>query len=205
MPLVKTIQIAPATQAGIWHITEPEEFFRQEVQVFRPIRHPHKRLQHFAARYLLKVLFPGFPVNQIQAAAGAKPYINGHLFHFSITHSRDYAAAIVSEQYRVGIDIEYMQPLISAVASKFLSETEQQFIDPRQSLLHQTICWTAKEAAYKWYGRGEVDFKKHILLRPFAVQQAGEAACEFRKDDTAALLRLHYEAGKEYCVAWVYS
>ena len=34
-----------------------------------------------------------------------------------------------------------------------------------------TLCWSGKEAVYKWYGLGGVDFKEHIRLRQF--DQAG--------------------------------
>jgi 4'-phosphopantetheinyl transferase EntD len=33
-------------------------------------------------------------------------------------------------------------------------------------LYHQlTLIWSCKEAVFKWYGLGEVDFKKHMLLQ----------------------------------------
>jgi 4'-phosphopantetheinyl transferase len=205
MPLVKTIQIDLVTQVGIWHIEEEEDFFKQTVIISREIHNPHKRLQYFAARYLLKVMAPDFPVNEIKSAPGRKPFIESNVFHFSIAHSGEYAAAIISKRYRVGIDIEYVQPNIGKVAHKFLNTVEQSFISHSQPLLQQTVCWAAKEAVYKWHGEGGVDFKHHIHLQHFQVQPAGYLECHFVKDGHNSLLEIHYEIANEFCVAWVYS
>jgi phosphopantetheinyl transferase len=35
-----------------------------------------------------------------------------------------------------------------------------------------TLCWSAKEAMYKWYGNGAVDFKKHMQLTGIAGEEA---------------------------------
>ena len=91
---------------GIWKIEETEEFFKGNVPQHRDVTHPHKRLQHLAGRFLLQFLFPDFPYELIQIADTRKPFLPDEQYHFSISHCGDYAAAIVSKDKRVGIDIE---------------------------------------------------------------------------------------------------
>ncbi|MEZ2440662.1 4'-phosphopantetheinyl transferase superfamily protein [Chitinophaga sp. RCC_12] len=204
MPLIRTIQIDPETKLGVWKITETENFFQEKVSISRAIHHPHKRLQHFAGRYLLVTLFPEFPIQEIMVTHTRKPVLAGDSHHFSISHCGDYAAAIVSTKAAVGIDIEEVKPKIELVSHKFLSPSERAFIDPQQELSHKTICWSAKEAMFKWYGRGSVDFKENMKLHPFIFQQAGFITADFNKQDTNTRLYLQYIMENDLCLAWTH-
>lgn len=165
------------TKLGIWRIEEPESFFLERVPLKRDVSHPFKRLQHLAGRYLLAYLFPDFPVEEIRIADTWQPFLAGDRYHFSISHCGNYAAAIVSSNSRVGVDIELITPRIERVAHKFLDEEEIHFFnDDYAQFLEQwglrgrvfqeflTLIWNAKEAIFKWYGRGELDFRKHMKL-----------------------------------------
>ena len=177
MPLFYQHNINQGTKLGIWHIEEPESFFLEKVPLKRDVSHPFKRLQHLAGRYLLSFLFPDFPVEEIRIADTRQPFLESEKYHFSISHCGHYAAAIVSRNRRVGVDIELITPRIEMVAPKFLSAEESQFFNEDYILFleqwglrgrfHQeflTLIWSSKEAIFKWYGRGELDFKKHMQL-----------------------------------------
>ena len=169
--------INQTTKLGIWDIEEGEDFFLAEVPLQQSITHPHKRLQHLAGRYLLKYLFPDFPYDEILIADTRKPYLPGEQYHFSISHCADYAAAIVSSTHRVGIDIEIPSPKVERISHKFIHENEKQWLDgflpePQTSNVElQTILWSAKEAIFKWYSLGGVDFKEHMQLSNFIQKQ----------------------------------
>jgi 4'-phosphopantetheinyl transferase len=203
MPLIRTIQVDTHTKLGVWQIGESESFFLNRVQIESEIHHPHKRLQHLAGRYLLTELFADFPVSQIQVAPSRKPFLPGNPYYFSISHCGDYAAVIASAHRPVGIDIEAVQDKIGKVASKFLNATEATMLDPTHTLAHQTICWSAKEAIFKWYGLGQLDFRKHMQLHPFPYQPTGMIRCDFLKEDTAASLNLMYIIDQNLCLVWV--
>ena len=167
MPIFFQQQINETTRLGIWKIEESEDFFKGNVPPQRDVTHPHKRLQHLAGRFLLQFLFPGFPYELIQIADTRKPYLPGEQYQFSISHCGDYAAAIVSNTNRVGIDIEIPVAKIARIRDKFLSPEEinhfhLQQMEPDIPLL--TRLWSSKEAVFKWYGDGGVDFREHILL-----------------------------------------
>ena len=125
MPLIYEQQIDSSTKIGVWHITEEENFFLEHVPLQRSITHPHKRLQHLAGRYLLRELFPEFPLSLIIIADTRKPFLEDDAFHFSISHCGNYAAAIVSTQSRVGVDIEIPHSKIEKMSSLNLEVSEK--------------------------------------------------------------------------------
>ncbi len=182
MPLFYQHNINEFSRLGIWNIAETEDFFLEKVFLQREISHPHKRLQHLAGRYLLQLLFSDFPYDLIMIADTRKPFLINEAYHFSISHCGDFAAAIVSRKSRVGIDIELVKPMIQKIRSKFLSNAEMQLLSESEVISGEvipkinnvpsqspssgflTLCWSAKEALYKWFGSGGVDFKAHMQL-----------------------------------------
>jgi phosphopantetheinyl transferase len=163
----------------VWKIVEEETFFLKKVPLHRAIVHPHKRLQHLAGRYLLQMLFPHFPISLIKIADTFKPFLEDETFNFSISHCADFAAAIVSTEKRVGVDIEVATPKIEKIQYRFsgkeeIDQLQQQWVEEEligavnQQFSYNellTLLWSVKEAVYKWYGRGGVDFRDHIVLK----------------------------------------
>ncbi len=190
MPLVYQQNINESTKLAVWHIAEAESFFLQKVSLQNEITHPHKRLQHFAGRYLLVEMFDGFPLELIKIADTKKPFLPDEAYHFSISHCGDYAAAIVSTVNRVGIDIEIPQQKIENIKDKYLNEDEQSMlsvldIPVRQSL---TLAWSIKETMFKWYGAGGVDFRKHMHIDALSFDENEFAAkCTFHKNEPVSL------------------
>ena len=167
------------TKAGVWRIEETPDFFLEKVPLKKDVTHPYKKLQHLAGRFLLPTLFDDFPLEEILIADTRKPFLENEKYHFSISHSGYFAAAIVSSHQRVGVDIELVTPRINAIAPKFLNDAEKKYLADWEPLskLHlelTTILWSAKEAIFKWHGNGQVDFKRHIQLNGPIVFSADE-------------------------------
>ena len=207
MPLFYQQNINDSTRLGIWHITEAEDFFLHQVPLQRSITHPHKRLQHLAGRYLLSQLFHDFPYNEMLIADTRKPYLPDEQYHFSISHCGNYAAAIVSHHARVGIDIEIPTPKIARIAHKFLSESERlqfgitEHSAPGIPLL--TLLWSAKEAIYKWWSYGGVDFSEQISLAPFTETNEGVLQAVFHQAGNRFSLQLHFKQFTQISLVWV--
>lgn len=179
MPLFYQHNIDVATQLAIWRIEEPESFYLQKVPVKKEVAHPYKRLQHLAGRYLLPELFTDFPLEEIAIADTRKPFLPGEKYHFSISHCGNYAAAIASSDKRVGVDIEMVTPRLYDIVHKFLNAEEQIFLQEWKHITQVhlqliTILWSAKEAIYKWYGDGQMDFKRHMYLNGAIVFRSDE-------------------------------
>ena len=191
MPLFYQHNINPATKLGVWHIGEPESFFLEKVPLKKDVSHPFKRLQHLAGRYLLPFLFDDFPLEEVQIADTRKPFLESERYHFSISHCGSFAAAIASRTHRVGVDIEKIKPRIRALSHKFMNERETRLLkeDPvtgpersgssglEDELL--TLIWSAKESIFKWYGRGEMDFRKHMQLNGKIGREGGKMHLPF--------------------------
>lgn len=206
MPVFFQHQINETTRLGIWKIEETEEFFKGTVPQHRLVTHPHKRLQHLAGRFLLQFLFPGFPYELVQIADTRKPFLPDEQFHFSISHCGDYAAAIVSRDRRVGIDIEVPAEKIAGIMHKFLTAKEHELFNMVQPgpdrIPTATLLWSAKESVFKWYGNGGVDFRKQIQLKKLS--EGNETIdCFFSK--TGSALTIHYRQFDHLSLAWVVS
>ncbi len=185
MPLLFQQNINENTKLAVWKIEENEAFFRLEVPLRSDITHPKKRLQHLAGRYLLPYLFSDFPNEEIEIADTRKPFLPKEQYHFSISHCRSYAAAIVSNHFRVGIDVEQITHRVDSIKSKFLHPEELHFVNnqPKNNELELlTVLWSAKEAMFKWFGDGEVDFKEMMRTFPFELKENGIIDGCFKKD-----------------------
>jgi phosphopantetheinyl transferase len=206
MPLFYQQDINASTRLGVWKIEEDEAFFLDRVPSHRQITHPHKKLQHLAGRYLLQLLFPDFPYDLIQIADTRKPFLPDEQYHFSISHSGDYAAAIVSSDRRVGVDVELYSEKVMKVLHKFLDEDEMALLRIPGSGPYEaeTLFWSVKESMFKWHGCGDVDFRKHLRILSFNRPGTDNASlqCEFRGDVTRELI-LEYRLFNELCVSWV--
>ena len=206
MPLFYQQHIDQNTRLGIWNIAEPEPFFDLNISLKKEITHPHKRLQHLAGRYLLPRLFPDFPNHEIEIADTRRPFLPAEQYHFSISHCGDYAAAIVSSTHRVGIDVETMNPKVYRIQHKFLHPEELAFIlaNPAETHLKMlSIAWNAKEAIYKWYGLGQVDFSNMMRLAPFALNTEGTIAARFIKPGFEQNMLVHYCLFDTLVLAWI--
>ncbi|MEO7265768.1 MAG: 4'-phosphopantetheinyl transferase superfamily protein [Ferruginibacter sp.] len=204
MPLVYQQNINEHSRLGIWHITEDESFFAEHVPLQRSITHPHKRLQHFAGRYLLKIMFPDFPLSLILIADTKKPFLQNEAYHFSISHCGDYAAVMVSNKNRVGVDIEIIQPKLEKIKRKFLSAEELNAIEP-VNLKSLTLAWSCKEALFKWYGLGNVEFKTQLQLENIIpIEAAGIVEGSIKKESTYKL-KVYYKFFETLCLSWICS
>ncbi len=204
MPLFYQLNVNKNTRLAIWHIEESESFFLKKVMLKKEITHPHKRLQHLAGRYLLPFLFTDFPNEEILIADSMKPYLKDEIYHFSISHCGNFAAAIVSKTQRVGIDIEIFTDKVLKIKDKFLNKEEVLFVEKyklNKALL--TTLWCAKEAAFKWYSFGKVDFKNNILLQPFNFNKEGDIPVIFAKSHENILLTTNFKLFENLSLAWI--
>jgi phosphopantetheinyl transferase len=212
MPLFYQQHINQNTRLAIWKIEESESFFAETVPLQRDITHPHKRLQHLAGRYLLRFLFPDFPYSEILIADTRKPYLANEAYHFSISHCGDYAAAIVSKDERVGIDIEIPSEKILRIAHKFVNGEEFEMINDQQNETKNyqqktllTLIWCAKETMFKWYSVGNVDFKAMLQVNIKNLEQAGSLDAFIKNSQQQILLSISYHFLNPVCLTFTHT
>lgn len=188
---------------GVWKIAEEESFFLEKAVVQREITHPHKRKQHLAGRYLLRELCPDFPLDGIQISPTQKPFLWENPYHFSISHSGDYAAAIVSGDQRVGIDVELYSEKVLKVLHKFLTPDEMNLLNGLKVVDHrmETLCWSVKESVFKWFGMGEVDFREDIRIQ--RIDNKGLNAVDIQVDFRGRALLVYGTCYPDFCLTWL--
>lgn len=199
MPIFFEKSLEEHYKIAVWEIRENEAFFLQQVPIQPQITHPHKRLQHLAGRYLLKYLFPNFPSHLIKIADTRKPFLEDEEYHFSISHCGDYAAAIVSRKCRVGVDIELACDKVERIKQKFTSEDELVLNLPA------ILTWSCKEAIFKWYGKGGIDFREDMEITAAVKNSAGYDVYALLKKEKVHPLHLHVMFFQSLCLSFIFT
>ncbi len=184
----------------IWHIEEEETFFSSSLGFTSDKKHPKRRLEHLAGRFLLQQLDAEFPFQKMVISPEGKPELSDGSLHFSISHSFPYAAAIISSKKSVGIDIQVYVQKIEKIQHKFLSGLEQKLT--QNNIEKITIAWTAKEALFKYYGLGAVDFKLDMPIQDILWYEHN-AKISMMLNKTRELCRLSGFTAKDFAVSWL--
>lgn len=170
MPLYRKFQSGDSIIA-IWKIEEDLSFFDVSLPAGADINHENKRLQWYASRYLVKnVLGVDAEVDKNEYG---KPVIRNSSSHLSISHTPFFAAVMVNPSKPVGIDIEALTPKVVRIAYKFLREDEIQAIREDERIEKLILYWSAKEALFKFYAKGGIEFKSRLLIEPFELKEYG--------------------------------
>lgn len=169
MPVVWTSQ-SDQLKVGVWILREQEENFLSLSWMIDQQLPAGRRLEQLACRALLKELDPDFPFQSYSLDPHGKPYLTNGYCHFNLSHTSDAVAAVISYDSSVGIDLERINDRVIRVQKKFLNAPELCFIesqDPAHQTSFSTLFWSIKEALYKWWGRGGLDFSRDIQIDPF--------------------------------------
>jgi len=165
----------------------------------RQIKHPHKIIEFLASRLALSSLNPKYRITY----EGRIPSLdNGK--HISITHAHNVAAAAMSENYIVGIDVEAERQQLFKISDKFLHPEEKMMIRPDRVLADLHVYWGAKEALFKIWKYGEVDFSHEFRVAPFAAKDSGETTATILKGGLEIHCNIHFQKMNNYymVVAW---
>ena len=132
------------------------------------------------------------------------PRLADSSLHISISHTRGYAAIILSDMQRTGIDIEYTSDRVRKIRSRFLSPEEESFIDPQTDTQQLLICWCAKETLYKIIGQEGIDFSTHLHIHPFRYSEPeGILHVHESKTKQQHAYTLHYQVRPEFILTYL--
>ena len=165
---------------GVWEIAEPLESLAlsaklsdKETIIFKAIRNENRAKQWLVSRIVLNEISEKAKLSIVYEKSG-RPLIDDGLHHISISHTSKFVAVILSRYLKVGIDIEGIHPRILKIRPKFVSPDEDLFLGNEEDLQEKLILiWSAKEALFKMDGRGNMDFRKNISIKPFSLQEKG--------------------------------
>jgi len=182
MPAVLKKNIAHNISIAVWQIAETEAFFYDFLKLLpedelhiKNCKLQKVRLQKLACRAVLAELLKNNEICITYSEIG-QPQLKD--YHISFSHTKNCVAVVLSKT-PVGIDIEELAPRILPLYPRFMHKKEIAVCDVN-NLKDLYYYWCAKEAMYKWYAKGNLDFtadlyvnkneKKGIICENYEVQ-----------------------------------
>lgn len=142
---------------GLWKMEEDEPVLFQKYpemlclkDELNQIKSSSRRLEFLSVRALLKDMLGEIP--QIFHNSDGRPFLENGM-KISVSHTRGYAAVVLSDDCNVAVDIEYMSGRVNRVADKFLRKDEI-----AESEIERLVCWCAKETLYKLHSTDKLSF-----------------------------------------------
>jgi 4'-phosphopantetheinyl transferase len=212
MPLLNTQVVDSQCVWGIWRIVESLDALidlapvRSDLDFIQSIHHPQKQVESLSARLLLQELLSnwGIEYKGVQKNEKKYPQFIALPYSLSLSHTQEYAVAIVHQTMNVGIDIEPIRDKILKIAPKFLAKNELAFCE--NNLEKLTLLWTVKEAIYKWYNQKGLVFNQDMLTEAFVLQDRGIIKAHIFPQHTFGLgFDVEYHRFLHYYIAWVKS
>ncbi|MEJ5089500.1 4'-phosphopantetheinyl transferase superfamily protein [Sphingobacterium faecium] len=211
MSLVYLRELDQHTKFAIWRIEEDEQTLSEQLQLdtieeqkLTNLSNGKRRLHWLATRVLLRTLLNTTAYIDCPSDTNGKPYLANFPQKISLTHSFDYAGAIISTSGEVGIDMELIKSKVERIAHKFLKEEELHFISKDKNRIEQLYaCWSAKEAVYKLQGNAGVSFLHNMTIAPFEYEEEGLLKLYLTSEQHNRSFDVYYEKFNDYLLAYV--
>lgn len=205
MPLVHREETEGQTHVYAWKVTEDLSWFSRHLPLSQSdvedlhAMHPRRALEWSASRFLLRqYTHVPVPFKCLNDRFG-RPYIPGEERQVSISHSHGMVAVALS-MHNVGVDVQVRSDKIWRIADKFVGEAEIRTLQESgqdHRLLH--LCWSSKEALFKAYYRGQLDFRRHIFVDlPRHTSETGTLTGAVKKKGVHMRCKIHYRFISDY-------
>ena len=139
----------------------------------------------------------GLPVADapmIGHAASGQPLLRG--YHVGVTHTKGYAALMLSKSCDVACDIEHFSDRVERIKSKFLRKDEK--ADDLDSLL---VNWCGKETVYKLFPEDNLQFSQ-MRVGPFSTMS--DWACEVENMKRGEKVRVDFELTMQFVLTYAF-
>ena len=209
MPLRYKKNFADGSSLALWQIEETEEELRSQLVIslreereLETIRAEKGRVRWLAVRKALNSLFPE-DISESRKDEHGKPFVCNYDGYISLSHSNDFAVAMIHPQHPVGVDIEIIQPKIRRIVKKFLTDKEIDFVHGEHEIEKLYACWCAKEAIFKWQGKKGISLKQNIEIHSFQYTGSGILQASLNTSEFSKVLKVEYEKVDGYSLAYV--
>ena len=197
----------PLYRWGVWKMDEsvdtlldllPErEYYEREVQRFVA---SHRRLEWLSVRALLFRVLGGH--KEVCYLPSGKQYLADYSYFISISHTKGYVSVILSDKVPVGIDIEQYGQRVHRVAHKYMREDESVRLYKEDATWSLLLHWSAKEVMFKCMDTDGVDFRQHLHIEPFLLQEQGDFTAHEYRTEQKRSFRIHYLLHPEFVMTW---
>ncbi len=208
MAVVNIREVYPGVSLGLWQMDEsPEQLFDLYPHLL-PYRsslddkykNDGRKLEFLAIRALMyEILRVNGASKGLLSHAGdfthngqGKPLFRG--YHVSISHTKGYAALILSKKSEVAVDIEYMSDRVERIASKFLRKDER-----ADSLDSKLVHWCAKETVFKLFSEENLLFED-MRVKPFDTMS--DWACDVENLKSGKTARVDFELAMDFVLTY---
>lgn len=137
---------------------------------------------------------PVADVPMIGHAAAGQPLLRG--YHVGVTHTKGYAALMLSKSCDVACDIEHFSDRVERIKSKFLRKDEK--ADDLDSLL---VHWCGKETVYKLFPEDNLQFSQ-MRVGPFSTMS--DWACEVENMKRGEKVRVDFELTMQFVLTYAF-
>jgi len=210
MPLHSIQRLSPTAVLGLWHLTEtPADLWAAlpNAAAYEPLlpatADTKRQAQWLAGRRLAHALFGELPTllpaeTVVRNDATGRPWLAGAPPDtvVSLSHSGEWAAAVLAQGGRAGVDIEFIRDKAQRLAGKFLTDDEWHHARTAPLMseadTHYTLLWSAKEALYKLAARRGIIFRQQLLLHEFSPETSGEIPATLVLDGARTRHRICY-------------
>ena len=164
MPFLKEFIINDKTKIKLWKVMMGElntkELNSDEKNLLKLKKNNILREQFLATRKVLTLENSDYKITYNN---NGKPSLNSK-YNISISHSHEIAAVAISDNSKIGLDVQLKESKIFNIQNKFLNKYEKSNIgdDPTVDIL--TMVWTSKESIYKALGLKGISFSKNIKI-----------------------------------------
>lgn len=200
MPLLSIEEISPGCRLGLWQIEASIEQMLAEDSSLKNVLKCTESYQSEARRreviavYALLFAMTGNSELRIDHDNLSRPIVDG--YHVSISHTKGYAALILSNCSNVAVDIEYFSDRVERVAHKFIRSDED-----APSLYAKLIHWSAKETIYKLFAEEFLDFFD-MRVTPFNLSDRGTINVADLKEEKNQ--NVSYRKNNKYVLTYAY-
>lgn len=196
-----------STILGVWKIEEDIETLlgmvdldAEEKKKYKVFASTSRKLEFLSVRALLSELLG--KEAKIVYNKNNKPFLKDGSRFISISHSHKLTAILCSTTDRVGIDLEYMNSNIGAIAFKFLNRREKITRDPEKRRYHMYLHWCAKESLYKICDKEGISIRNNITIEAFEVGESGECRGKVHTRKINESFDLNYTRYDNYAIVW---
>jgi phosphopantetheinyl transferase len=164
MPFLKEFIINDKTKIKLWKVIigelNTEELNSDEKNLLKLKKNNILREQFLATRKVLALENSDYKITYNN---NGKPSLNSK-YNISISHSHQIAAIAISDNSKIGLDVQLNENKIFNIQDKFLNPTEKLNIGENPSLKILTMIWTSKESIYKAVGLKGISFSDNIKI-----------------------------------------
>jgi len=172
-----------------------------EFDILQTFTASRRRYEWLTTRWLVQQVFN--EATTISYHENGKPEINKGAMAISISHCKELVAIAINKTGKaIGVDCETVESRILKIKHKFASQKELAQIT-KNELENLSLLWSAKEALYKLYAKGGIDFNVHLEVNDFDFCSEGGIFTGTISKDTIVQYKIQYKHIQNSLLVWV--